>query len=172
MCLPDNILEHISAGGKLQYIDFNTHATSMIYQFVNLFVTAMPVRIYHCFHALIFTLLYIFFTVLFWSAGGTNAIGKDYVYSIQDWNDPGPAGLMSFLIGVVGVIVVWLVIYGLYRMRLAIYNAILKRRQSMAQAWIDVKPKSTNMLRIQDPAYIRYTTGIQNPAYVTSIYVG
>ena len=87
----------------------------------------MPHRVYHVYLSILYASAYTVFTVVYWKAGGTNPEGQPYVYSVLDWrSNPGTAALYSTLLGVVGGVVTWLSLYGLYRIKLLVYNCFCK----------------------------------------------
>jgi hypothetical protein len=44
---------------------------------------------FHLIYTLGIGLLYLIFTVIYYFAGGTDALGNDFIYSILNWNNPG-----------------------------------------------------------------------------------
>ncbi|XP_038058688.1 protein rolling stone-like [Patiria miniata] len=101
------------------FFDFNVHATPAIISTLDLFVTAIPVRLLHFVYPLVFGIAYVVMTVIFWAAGGRTAYGP--IYPILDYtNDPGLAA------GVIcGVMVLCLVLQGalwcLYKLRMWVW---------------------------------------------------
>ena len=62
---------------------------------------------------------------------GTNALDKDYIYSVLNWSeDPGNSTLYAVLVALVGMPVVWLIFYGLYQLRLLMYEKCCPSRNS------------------------------------------
>lgn len=54
---------------------------------------------------------------------GTNALDKEYIYKVLDWSeDPGKAVLYFLLTVFVGLPVIWLVLFVLFRIRLLIFS--------------------------------------------------
>lgn len=103
------------------YIDVSTHLVNSVYGFANLFIVASPLRVYHVVHLLAYGAAYIVFSVVLKYAADISA------YRAVDWSEPRTVTMASFL-GSIGIVALWLVLYGLYRARLAIYEAISRKR--------------------------------------------
>ena len=102
-----------------------THTATSIYVITDLLVAATPVRIYHVYHAMIFSVMYLIFSIIYDAGGGTNALNQPYIYEMLDWSeDIGTAALYSVLTILVGVPVLWLVVYALYALRTFIYGKL------------------------------------------------
>ena len=88
-------------------------------------MTAMPVRMVHVWHSLVYVLLYVLFSFVYPRAGGTDSRGDPFIYSQLDWNKPATAAIYSAL-GLAGMLAVWVFIYVLYTIRIFIYYMIYK----------------------------------------------
>ncbi|XP_020907199.1 protein rolling stone [Exaiptasia diaphana] len=100
-------------------LDISTHALNSVFMVLDILLSSMPVRIFHMVYPMAFSIVYMIFTIIFWAAEGTNPVNhKRYIYSVLDYsNNPGLAvGLCLGLI-FVGVPLIQLFIYGLYRLR-------------------------------------------------------
>ena len=101
------------------------HTATSIYVIIDLLVAATPVRIYHVYHAMIFSVVYLIFSIIYDAAGGTNALNQPYTYEMLDWSeDIGTAALYSVLTILVVIPVLWLVVYALYALRTFIYRKL------------------------------------------------
>ena len=89
--------------GTLTLLSAITHLFNSVYIVVDLFVTAMPVRLFHFVYPMIYAIVYIIFSVIYWAADGVNQNGFDYIYEPLDWDSPGTAALYSLLASFVGV---------------------------------------------------------------------
>ena len=107
---------------RLHYIDVGTHGINAIYVLLNIFITGIPVRIQHFWHCLVFGVVYIIFSVIYDVSGGTNARDKGYIYSVLDWDEVQTTIIYAILVGVIGPILIWLIVYGLYWIRIAIFR--------------------------------------------------
>lgn len=64
---------------------------------------------------------YALFTVIYYLAEGRDSDGNRYIYDVIDWSEPGRT--FGVVVGcLVGLCVVYLVVYGLYKLRVFIYN--------------------------------------------------
>lgn len=87
----------------------------------------MPIRLYHAFHGVIFSCLYLLFSIIYHLAGGTNALDKPYIYDVLDWADPSSAAVYGVLLSVLGPVASWLFLWGLYTLRTSLYRKCHKR---------------------------------------------
>ncbi|XP_072013499.1 protein rolling stone-like [Amphiura filiformis] len=106
---------------KFFAIDIHEHAFITFLVYLDLFISAAPVRIVHMIYGIIFGILYITFTVIYWYLGGTTPWDDTAVYSIIDWD--APIDTAYYLAGAVGVIGVFhLFGYALYKIRVCFYS--------------------------------------------------
>jgi hypothetical protein len=103
-------------------VDWVAHLSNAIYVLIDLCITAIPVRIYHFVHGMIFHVTYLVFSAVYVIAGGTNALDKPYIYPGQDWtSDPWNDALHGLLPILIGAPIIWVMVFGIYRLRLAVY---------------------------------------------------
>ena len=115
------------SGTRINDVIFHKHGTNAIYVVVDIFITATPLRLLHFFHGLLFGAAYIIFSVIYTMAGGTNNLNKPYIYGIIDWKSkPQVAVAYAVSCVFVGVPMIWLILYGLYRLRIMIYESCSK----------------------------------------------
>ena len=74
---------------EVHIISFMIHGGNAIYVLLNLCITAMPMRLLHYVHYLLYAMVYTGFTYLYYLCGGTNAMEDPYIYSVLDWRDVG-----------------------------------------------------------------------------------
>ncbi|XP_013393891.1 protein rolling stone-like [Lingula anatina] len=117
----------LAAGGEIHYIDVGTHLGNAIYVLSDIFITATPVRIYHFLHSSLYAIVYLIFSVVYDVLNGTNAVEGSYIYPQLDWDVPGTAAIYAVLVALVAVPLVQCVLYGLYRLRLALYGCCCPR---------------------------------------------
>lgn len=82
------------------------------------FIIAIPIRLLHFWHPLVYGLFYILFTVIFQAAGGTDPAGRPYIYYVLDFF--GKPGLAFFTTGMgifVGLPLLWFLIFCMYFLR-------------------------------------------------------
>ncbi|XP_005096245.1 uncharacterized protein LOC101853781 [Aplysia californica] len=82
-------------------------------------VTALPVRILHVIYPIIYGLIYMAFSLFYWVDDHSHVM-----YPILDWGKPGPTVGYVLLVGFVIMPIIQLLIYGFYRLRLAIYRRV------------------------------------------------
>ena len=93
------------------------HGFNSIYVILDLFLGATPIRLLHFYQGVIVGLIYVCFSAIYTTQTG------EAIYPILDWNgDPGSAALYALLLGLVGLPVLWLIVFGLYRLRIVIYT--------------------------------------------------
>ena len=100
----------------VHYISVMVHTGNSIYVLLNILITAMPMRLLHYIHYVIYGLLYTLFTFIYHHAGGTNAHHQPYIYDAIDWSRP-----LFTLRSLVGIVVLsllsWLALVGLTALR-------------------------------------------------------
>ncbi|KAL3853150.1 hypothetical protein ACJMK2_016716 [Sinanodonta woodiana] len=108
-----------------------THALNSVYVILNLFFTRVPVRIYHVFHSMLFALVYVLFSVVYYASGGKNYHDQPYIYPVVDWGgNPEWAAFYSLMALFIGLPVCHLICYAVYVVRLVIYRKCLISKSS------------------------------------------
>ena len=97
------------------------HLANSVYVLLDLFITAMPVRLLHVIYPSIYAVVYCVFTVIYWAAGGVNVSEFHYVYEFMDWNKAKSTGPKVAGVICLGVPLGHLVFWSLHMMRVAIY---------------------------------------------------
>lgn len=59
------------------------HGLNGVFVLVDLWVTAIPIRILHFYIPTLFGVAYILFSVMYDFSGGSNALGSPYIYSVS-----------------------------------------------------------------------------------------
>ncbi|OWF53225.1 protein rolling stone-like [Mizuhopecten yessoensis] len=100
--------------------DINMHGISTVLVLLDVAVSARPVRILHVIYPMIYGVAYAVFNVIYWSEDKVHNV----VYNIMDWNNPGLA--VGIVVGLAFVLVplIQLFHFGLYRLRLHLYDRI------------------------------------------------
>ena len=83
-----------------------------VYLIVNLYISAMPIRVFHFLYPAFYVLLYVIVSLIMKYTANLSA------HPWMEWGDLLFVSLYVILGGLVGVFVIWLVIYGLYRLRM------------------------------------------------------
>ena len=128
-------LFYFLAGAGLTLANTSTHIANSIYVLVDISVSAIPVRIAHVLQVLVFSIVYVTFTIIYWAAGGTNADGKPYIYTVTDYGNK-PSTSADWLIGVfVALIFLHFTMYALYRLR--VFVSELHRRHRVGDVSVE-----------------------------------
>ncbi|XP_060557401.1 protein rolling stone-like [Ruditapes philippinarum] len=126
-------------------VNIATHIINSLYVFLNISVTGMPKRVLHFWFSVIFGMVYALFTVFYHLAGGTNHNGSPYVYSPLDWSKPGTAFLYCAIVCFILVPVVHLILYGIHRLKLLIYEKCdccrIETRYRRDPSTVEMKPQ-------------------------------
>ncbi|XP_067683970.1 uncharacterized protein [Haliotis asinina] len=104
-----------TAGISLE--DVNVHALNTVFIVVDNFISARPVRLLHVIYPVLYGLIYVTFSLIFWSVDHRNVIYP----IVLDWNHVGlTLGVTSGI--VVLTFVLHTVQFGLYRLKLFVYG--------------------------------------------------
>ena len=115
MYLSNNIYIVLFIITELHPLDIEHHAINSVYILLNFFVCAKPVRILHAIYPAIYALLFSVFTAIYQLGGNTPPI-----YSFLDWTKPGLAVGYVAVLTFIGVPVIHLTFFGLYKLRIFI----------------------------------------------------
>jgi len=66
------------------------HALNSVFMVIDTSLSAIPVRLLHYLYALLYILIYLAFTVIYWLLGGTNNQGNPYIYEMLDYDNFKP----------------------------------------------------------------------------------
>lgn len=105
-------------GSAIDISNVTKHGLNAFMMLIETVISSVPVRLYHTTYAVIFSILYIVFTVLYWVGGGTDTRGRPYIYKALDWGNVNTTitiTLPFFLIIVTPLL--QLLFYGLYKIR-------------------------------------------------------
>ncbi|XP_005110223.1 uncharacterized protein LOC101863547 [Aplysia californica] len=100
--------------------DLNVHALNFVFVVVDHLISARPVRLLHAYLPIIYGLVYIIFSVIYWSTDHKNHV----VYEILDWNKPGIAFAVTVGLAVVAIPLLQFAFFGLYRLKLYICKKV------------------------------------------------
>ena len=102
----------------LNYGNIVGHGILCFIGLVDIYITGIPWRILHFIYTMIFSAIYIFFTVIYYLAGGMNGEGQRYIYSSLDYeNHPMTAAVSAVLIVFVVLPIGHFCLYCLYLTR-------------------------------------------------------
>ena len=101
--------------------DLNVHAFNTVQILIDIAIVARPVRLLHVLYPLLYGVIYVIFSIIYWSKDKENNV----LYpNILDWNKPGTTILFMILLTLLGLPVLQLMLFGLYRLRLYIYKRL------------------------------------------------
>ena len=104
---------HTLVSGDSLFTDLNFHAFTSAFILLDIAISAIPLRILHVIHGGMVLLLYVVLTLIYWSLDKENNI----IYPVLNWNDPTFSLIFTGL-GIVGTILVWSILFGLYKLRI------------------------------------------------------
>ncbi|XP_032217737.1 protein rolling stone isoform X2 [Nematostella vectensis] len=94
------------------------HLFVAIFCVIDTFMSRIPVRIYHFVYTLIATAVYLIFTIIYWSVGGTDLHGNPYIYTVLDYDSMTTAeGFIVVFFFFIVIPVVQLFYFGLAKFR-------------------------------------------------------
>nr|CAD7456664.1 unnamed protein product [Timema tahoe] len=82
---------------KVDAVNLLVHAFNSLLMLLDLALVSFPFHLLHIFLPVLFTLIYIIFTVIYYLAGGTNKDGKIALYPILDWENPKRSSIVCVL---------------------------------------------------------------------------
>ena len=98
------------------------HGVTLLIVFLDMFLSRIPYQLFHIFYPMIFTLLYVLFTIIYWAAGGTDNYNNSYVYSVLNY-DFSISFLYGFLL-IPAPILIYFFIFLLAWLRDVLYRRI------------------------------------------------
>ncbi|XP_013422112.1 protein rolling stone isoform X2 [Lingula anatina] len=108
--------------GHFMGTKFNNHAMTALVMLADVFVTKIPIRLLHMVYPLVFVTVYTIFNIIYSLSGGLNAYGSPYIYKFLDWRKPLIPITVVACLGVVGIPVLQVTIFALYRLRLFLHK--------------------------------------------------
>lgn len=112
--------------GYLNVEDINLHIMNSVVIILEFIIAALPVRLLHGVYLFVFGLMYIVFSVIYWSFDHRRVI---YPH-VLDWNFPGRTMIYMLLVGFVFIPLLQSFLFGLYSLRRFIYRRIHFRRST------------------------------------------
>ncbi|CAL4061302.1 unnamed protein product, partial [Meganyctiphanes norvegica] len=110
------------------------HVCNSVYVWVDMLVSAAPVRILHFTWPLMYLLAYLIFAVVYFCTGGTNPWGGHAIYPILDFNHLSFTVPLVICLGVAAPLM-QMVVWILHRRRVCLRRKVLGRRESLVP-WI------------------------------------
>ncbi|XP_033098627.1 protein rolling stone-like isoform X3 [Anneissia japonica] len=108
------------------FINLNVHTLTSFVAISETMLSATPFRFIHVVYPLCYGVVYVFFTIIYWVAGGTGKYGHSYIYPIIDYeNDPGKA-VLSIVGCIIGIFVFQVVLWVMFILRLKLAGKLLR----------------------------------------------
>ena len=102
----------------ITYANLNKHLINGILVVVDLFVTAIPIRVLHVIYPITYAGIWIIFSGIYYVAGGTDIYGNRYIYKVLNYEmNPASAAGLAILVLLVAIPVLYLCVFGLYLLR-------------------------------------------------------
>lgn len=120
-------LQFISTGFLQTHMSQLKHTLNTAYIVWDLFISAMPIRVFHLIYPMFVGAIYTVFNALYFINDGTGPGGKPYAYYVMDWRNPIESAVTCSL-GFVLTTVVQSILYGIYRLRLYLFQLYLQRQ--------------------------------------------
>lgn len=113
------IYPHMSSRNTFE--DISVHGINSVLVIFEMIVSAYPVRLLHALYTIVFGLLYIIFTLIYWSQSPLENI----IYrGMLDWNRPKNAIILTFVLLFLVVPFLQTVFFLLYKCRLRCYRSL------------------------------------------------
>ena len=104
------------------------HALNSVFMVIDTSLSAIPVRLLHFLYVLLYFLIYLVFTAIYWLLGGTDSQGNTYIYKNLDYEDFRPINgvlLVVFLLVVLPVL--HLMLFGIAKLRDHLHRRYIAR---------------------------------------------
>lgn len=111
----------LNQGGGIDMMNLQLHGINSVIIIIEHLLSAVPVRLYHCVFPLIYGLLYVLFSVIFWAVDHSHVIYP----KVLDWNKPGPTILMVAVLAVVVLPLLQLLYFLFYKLKIYIYKRVV-----------------------------------------------
>lgn len=108
-----------SGSGPISNENLQLHGISCVLMLIDFALSAVPVRLLHVIYPLIYGLIYVVFSAIYWSADHSHVMYP----GILDWNSPGTTIGMVFAVVAV-MCVLQTLLFGLHKLKVLIYNKI------------------------------------------------
>ena len=94
------------------------HSLNSVFMVIDTFLSSIPVHLFHSVYPLLYVIVYIAFTVVYWKLGGTNYEGQPYIYKLLDYSnfEASTGCIITFSLLLVQP-VLQLMLFGLVRLR-------------------------------------------------------
>jgi len=133
---------------NLDYVpeyDINIHLINCVIVLLEFIISAFPVRLLHVVYLIGFMLVYVIFTVIYWSFDHANVLYP----GLLDWNDPVTSVVVSAIVIFVGGPLMHLILFGIYQLRMFIYTRCVYKQlnESTSMQMSSVNSSSDQFVR-------------------------
>lgn len=106
------------AGFNVDGLTVTTQILNTVFILSETLLGTVPVRLYHVIYSMLFTIVYVMFSVVYWAGNGTNTLGQPYIYSVLDYSG-NPADVIGAILAFffVGHPLSQLVLFIVFRVR-------------------------------------------------------
>ncbi|GAB6021151.1 hypothetical protein CHUAL_003782 [Chamberlinius hualienensis] len=115
-------------------VTIHTHGINAVYVLLDQLFCRRPRHLSHFYQPIIFGVVYVIFSAIYWGSGGTDPHGRHYVYPFLDWEKPLKSSMFAIIFSVIVAAVIYLLLYGLYILRTFVHSklskSIISRRNS------------------------------------------
>ncbi|XP_033098630.1 protein rolling stone-like [Anneissia japonica] len=102
------------------FIDLNVHTLTSFVGIIETMLSATPFRFIHVVYPLWYGAVYLFFTIIYWVAGGTDPYGHSYIYPIIDYENDLVTAVLSIVGCIIGAFVFQVILWLLFNLRLTL----------------------------------------------------
>ena len=113
----------------------NLHIMCSMFTLIEVVISNIPICLLHFLYSHIFSSIYIFFTVIYWSGGGLHQTGRPYIYNIINYEEkPQEAIIAIFLMLIVQAYITY---KGWYNLSICIYDSSVLSQ--MKSHWVKTR---------------------------------
>lgn len=120
--LNDLIFLLLSDDQPISSVTIHTHGINAMYVVMDQLLCQRPKRVHHIYQPIVFGLIYVIFSYMYYSFGGTDPKGRHFIYPFLNWEKPLASIKYTFLFAVLMGAASYLLIYGIYRLRSLVHK--------------------------------------------------
>lgn len=109
---------HPSKG--IDMINLQLHGINSVIVIVDLLIHCIPIRLLHAVYLIVYGLIYLVFSAIFYAAGNHKAIYPN----LLDWDSPGKTIGMVFGVAFVGAPIIYIFMYIVHVIKLKLYHEV------------------------------------------------
>lgn len=116
------------SGYKVDGLTVTTQILNTVFILLETLLGTVPVRLFHVIYPMLFTVVYVMFSVVYWAGNGTNTLGQPYIYSVLDYSG-NPTDSIGTILGffLVGHPLTQLALFILFRVRVWLRRKFSKK---------------------------------------------